>query len=737
MDGEPSSDIVTSGSDRLDTERELALAGRLSGLLWVSGALVVSLCLAVFPAGSERGWPLALLIAAALLWGATMLRGLPVRDGLAAALHLSTLLSLPAIAIAVHLTGGPPAPAEHLLWFPVVYAALFFRPAQAAGYWVGAGLVHAAPLLYDDRLPRELLARDLVAIVPAYFVVGGIVVAARELLARASARAVELEHPEHRLAEERSSLQRVATAVRAGSPPEAIFALVASEAGRLLGAGGAGIWRFLDAERAHLLATWSAEGAARAEPGAAVHGTLQRELGNLRASRCTIRVKGGLAAPIHSGTEVWGALAVTSPATGLPSPEDAARLAAYAEMVVTAVVSAEERGRNGAAAATDPATGLLNGRAFLLRLDEELSRARRHDRPLTLAMIDVDRFRELRDRAGDETAQAALTEVATLIAAAVRDEDVVARLDEDEFAVLFVEGDRHAALLATERARQAIARTRFRHGLRATVSAGLCDLEAATTVGDLLRRAGSALHWAKEHDRDRCWIYDPAVTRELELREPSRRLDRTHALVGLRALARAIDAKDPATHQHAERVAELARRLAVACGWAEPDVARLHDAAVLHDVGKIGVPDAILLKAGALDSAERLIIEEHPRLGAQIVGDVLDGEQVRWLCHHHERWDGRGYPDALRAEEIPEGARLLALADAFDAMTSPRVYRSALHIPEALEECRASAGAQFCPNAVRALLDVYRRDEPGMAAARVHRPQAAAQAGAGSAVSDP
>jgi HD-GYP domain-containing protein (c-di-GMP phosphodiesterase class II) len=128
-----------------------------------------------------------------------------------------------------------------------------------------------------------------------------------------------------------------------------------------------------------------------------------------------------------------------------------------------------------------------------------------------------------------------------------------------------------------------------------TVSVGLCDLEAAPSADELLRRADAALFWSKEHGRNRCWVYDPSVVRDLAGYARRRDLERERGLAGLRALARAIDAKDAATQEHSERVAALAARMAMARGWPGDGVERLREAALLHDVGKIGVPDAVLL----------------------------------------------------------------------------------------------------------------------------------------------
>ena len=265
-------------------------------------------------------------------------------------------------------------------------------------------------------------------------------------------------------------------------------------------------------------------------------------------------------------------------------------------------------------------------------------------------------------------------EIGSLLRGALREEDVLARLGADEYGVIFVESDRHQALMRADRARRAIAETPMRHRLRTTVSIGLCDLEAASSADEALRRADAALYWAKQHGRDLCWLYDPDG-RARARPAPAHARARSHpGARGLRALARAIDAKDPATQEHSERVAALGARLAIARGWAPDRVSLLRDAALLHDVGKIGVPDAILLKDGPLDEAEFAIVREHAVLGARIVGDVLDAEQIAWIASHHERPDGGGYPGALKGDDVPEGASLLALADAWDVMVSDRSY---------------------------------------------------------------
>lgn len=188
--------------------------------------------------------------------------------------------------------------------------------------------------------------------------------------------------------------------------------------------------------------------------------------------------------------------------------------------------------------------------------------------------------------------------------------------------------------------------------------------------------------------------------------------------VTMRRVARAIDGRDPATAGHSDRVAELAARLAREVGWGRRSAARMHEAGVIHDIGKVCLPAAILLTPGTLTADEYEIVKTHAAIGAQIAATVLSRRQVGWIRHHHERWDGRGYPDRLAGEEIPEGAAILSLADAWDAMTSRSWSRPALSVHEALEECAGEAGRQFAPWAVEALERLMGEEIPAAAAPR-------------------
>lgn len=354
-------------------------------------------------------------------------------------------------------------------------------------------------------------------------------------------------------------------------------------------------------------------------------------------------------------------------------------------------------------AARDPLTDLANHRTFQERLAGEVARATRHQRDLSLAVFDLDHFKQVNDLHGHQVGDTVLVEAARILSARAREGDVIARVGGEEFAWLMPETDDLSAWQAADRAREAIAQTRFTTVERISVSGGVCSLSEAGDGERLFALADGALYWAKHHGRDVVVRYTPEVVEVLSAEDQAIRLGRQQAVQGIRVLARAVDAKDSSTRRHSERVAELSVALAGELGWPAERRARLREAAVVHDVGKIGVPDAILLKPGRLTPNEYETVKMHAALGAEMVNDILDAEQVTWVRAHHERHDGGGYPDGLAREEVPDGARLIAVADAWDVMTTSRPYRLPSGHDEALEECRRVAGSHFHPVAVAAL----------------------------------
>ena len=721
------------------TEQE-DLAARLSGALFLLAGATALLSL-LLP-GTETGgpWLPATLALAAAALAVVRARIVPAHRWSPVIAHGVSILTLAAIAAGVAATGEEDSPAAAFLWLFVVYVACFRSPRAVAIYVLAAGAVLALPLAYSDAAVDDGLARRLVTTVPAMFAVAGVIVAVRHALGRLSTEARALEGEQRQAAADQASLRRVATAVAGGLPPQAVFALVSAEAGRLLGAEAAGIARYEGAgDRVVVLGVWSRSGfelpiavgdvypmspddpvsQMRRSGTPVVAPDLDRE-DPLGARRLGFRSL--VAAPIHTGNRLWGAIVLADRRTAAFPPVAARRLADYAELVATAIANAEERARLDTQAGSDPLTGLMNHRAFRERLVQEVARAQRHGRPLTAGIVDVDAFQDLTDQLGVRQADGVLAEIAQALREGVRDEDVVARLAGDGFGVIFVESDPREAFAATDRARTLVARASSRHRVQATVSAGLCDLDLAASPEDLIRRAGMALARAKAQGGDRCERYDPQTSDGYAARLRPEDLDRWQALLGLRALARTIDAKDPTTQEHSERVSGLAARLAEVRGWSPEDVALLREAALLHDVGKVGVPDAILLKRGPLDDDEWVVMREHAALGARISADVLGDVQLGWIAGHHERPDGAGYPRGLSDEQLAEGAGLLALADAWDVMTRSRWYAERKSVDEAVDECRRLAGRQFTHEAVAALEVLLERRELTLAAARMHTP---------------
>ncbi len=401
------------------------------------------------------------------------------------------------------------------------------------------------------------------------------------------------------------------------------------------------------------------------------------------------------------GGETWGAVVVSGRAA---DPERVRNLLPrVADLVSLAVANAQSREYLEDQATTDPLTGLLNHRAFHERLREEVARARRHDRTLSVAVFDIDHFKAINDTFGHARGDVVLAEAARRLRRARREGELAGRIGGDELAVILPEVDGIAAHQAAERLRRVIGTRGYEGVGTLTASSGTCDLAQATDAEHLLRLADGALYWAKAHGRDVCFRYSPEVVEELSADERAERLSRSQALSGIRALARAIDAKDSSTIRHSERVAELVGRLAERCGWSEARIALLREAGLVHDVGKIGVPDAILCKRGRLTPAEYRAVQRHAELGEDIAREVLGAEQASWIRSHHERHDGTGYPDGLRQAQVPDGAQLLALADAWDAMTRARPYSEPMSPSAAIDECRLQSGRQFAPHAVAAL----------------------------------
>ncbi len=697
--------------------REPMLTGRVGGALYI-GAGLYALLLLVLPATTlTHAGLVAPLGMASVVYGLLSTFVLDWRNLPAWVLRTGTLTALASTGLAIYATGGFDSPVEPIPMFVVVYSACFLSSRFTLLCLAAAVAVHELPLLYDAHARAQSIAADAVSAVLIFGSLAFVVVAGRVLLARIS--------------EEHAVMRELATAVASGMAPADVFVLASRRIATLLSVDGCGVVEFAGSDSAVVGGAWARGDAPALAPGTILPLARGDDLHRLYLEGRAVRVDRhgedkraarmgygcSLTTPVHVRGRLWGAISVACVAPD-SLPADAERvLDDFAELIGLAVANTEAHAVLVEQAATDPLTRLANHRAFHERLREELSRALRHARPLTLALLDVDHFKTINDSLGHERGDVVLAAVAAALSDVARAEDVLARLGGDEFALLMPETDEEQALAAVERARRAIAGIGLEGGPTVTVSAGICGLEHAGDPDSLVRLADGALYWGKAHGRDAAWVYDPEVVRELSISERADQLQRSQALVGIRALARATDAKDQSTREHSQRVATLACDIARRLGWSEDRVALLQDAALVHDVGKIGVPDAILLKAGRLTDDEYEQIKRHAALGAQMVEDLLLAEQVGWIRAHHERPDGRGYPAGLSAAQIPDGAAILAVADAFDVMTATRIYSAARSREDALAECERLVGAQFAPEPVAALAALC-RTEPLTASAR-------------------
>ena len=350
-------------------------------------------------------------------------------------------------------------------------------------------------------------------------------------------------------------------------------------------------------------------------------------------------------------------------------------------------------------ALTDPLSGLGNHRSFQERLKHELLRAEADDEPFTLCLIDVDDFKRINDLYGHPVGDRVLARVGRRL----RQNGEAFRLGGDEFALLLPGVTAEEALSTASSVLARIGALELPDVGSVTASAGVAGFpHQAFDRDDLIRLADSALYWAKEHGKNRVHVYRPDVVELAELRRLAHGPDRAARFRAAASLAKAVDARDTYTGSHSTRVAELSAWIAHRLGLDREQIELTRLAGSLHDLGKLAIPEEILRKPGPLTDPERLVLQRHPEIGHRMLENLGVDPVAEWVLHHHERWDGTGYPERLRGEEIPLGARIIFVADAYDAMTSDRAYRGRLTPREAIEELERCSGTQFDPEIVAA-----------------------------------
>ncbi|MBI4734320.1 MAG: diguanylate cyclase [Rubrobacteridae bacterium] len=348
----------------------------------------------------------------------------------------------------------------------------------------------------------------------------------------------------------------------------------------------------------------------------------------------------------------------------------------------------------------DSLTGLFNHRHFHENLTSSITASDILLQPLSLIVFDIDDFAKINSRNGHLHGDAVLAAIGTAVRSKLREGDDAYRIGGDEFAIIlpntnFQTASGLAAQLKSD-LQDTIRNHTGRHYL--TVSMGISSYpEIAESKDDLFNTADGALYWCKFNGKDNLLVYDSNVVEIINAEDRAKKAEENLLTEMVRSLVSTVDARDSYTHRHSQNVSKLAGKLAIAAGFKPEEVRRIEVAGLLHDIGKIGVPDRILNKPGKLTDKEMQVIMNHPVISAHIVQSSSLKDMAQLIQAHHERWDGNGYPDGLKGEDMPVEARILAIADTYDAMTTDRPYRKGCTVDKALAEIERCSGSQFDP----------------------------------------
>jgi len=406
---------------------------------------------------------------------------------------------------------------------------------------------------------------------------------------------------------------------------------------------------------------------------------------------------------------------------GYYSHDDKVLLMTLAHEAAVAIENAQMYAQARQRTNKDEITGLFNHRCFHERLDEEIARCSRFGDIFSLIFLDLDFFKQYNDVYGHLAGDEVLKQIGRYIDQSVRAIDISFRYGGDDFAILLPETPLDGASIVADRLRKGIeARTDLK-GIPQTCSIGIASWPTDGVMREeIIRSAEGALNYAKQTGGNRvCWACEVALSGVLRI-DAAQELQNSNAILNtIYALAATVDAKDHYTYGHSKKVSRYATEIAEAIGYSREGIERIRVAALLHDIGKIGVSDHVLAKRETLVPEEWDLIRAHPALGVAILKHVDSlKECLAAVQYHHERYDGNGYPAGLKGNNIPLDARILAVADSYDAMTSDRPYRSTKATREqALEELQRCAGTQFDPVVVAAFVGL--QEKPSQAIRKV------------------
>jgi diguanylate cyclase (GGDEF)-like protein len=442
-------------------------------------------------------------------------------------------------------------------------------------------------------------------------------------------------------------------------------------------------------------------------------------------------VRSALSLPLWYRDDLLGVLSLESLREHSFSQQDVLTLQSLADQLAIALHNARAYQLALDQAITDGLTGLKTHRYFREALDGEWRRSARTGRPFSVIMMDLDGFKRVNDHGGHLEGDRVLAAVATLLDARSRQSNVVARYGGDEFALLMPETNTEQAGILAERLRSALEADHFLHAHGVTASIGIATFpDHGPTPEEILRVADSGMYLAK-HCNGNCV---KVASLSIGAGDGERVQQLLQAFLGVEVkrkfstgpdtfsqyvhkfeqmkplwdtfttLAHAIEARDPYTQGHSQKVSKLAAQIAIQAGLSEAEIEEISLAGIVHDIGKFHVPDSVYNKPAPLTAEEHEVMRSHAAWGAKIL-EPLKVKTIECIVrHHHEAFDGRGYPDSLKGEQIPLGARIIAVADAFHAMVSARAYREARTVEEALAELRRCRGTQFDPLVVDALV---------------------------------